>query len=73
MQTISNLCIPDKNEPKLIPKVHLYIFKFIYAILARTTIDAAVSLWRNIIPKGIMITNMMPVHGIEPGLPTMSL
>ncbi len=28
--------------------------------------DAAVSHWTNIIPKGIMITNMMPVPGIEP-------
>jgi hypothetical protein len=35
-------------------------------------VDAAVSLWTNIIPKGIMITNL-PVLGIEPRLPTMSL
>ncbi len=36
-------------------------------------LDAAVSLWRNIIPRGIMITNMMPMPGIELGLPKMSL
>ena len=36
-------------------------------------LDAAVSLWTDIIPRGIMITDMMPMHGIEPGLPTMSL
>ncbi len=36
-------------------KVYLYISKVIYDIPARTTsVDAAVSLWRNIIPKGIM-------------------
>ena len=34
-------------------------------------LDAAVSLWTDIIPRGIMITNMMPMRGIEPVLPTM--
>ncbi len=42
-------------------------------ILRQELLDAAVSLWMNIIPKEIMITNMMPVPGIEPGLRTMSL
>ncbi len=39
-------------------------------IFQQEQLDAAVNLWTNIIPKGIMITSMMP--GIEPGLPTMS-
>jgi hypothetical protein len=51
-------------------KVHLYIFKVIYDIPARTTKDAAVSLWTNIIPKRNYELNMMLVPEIEPGLPT---
>ncbi len=42
-------------------------------IFRQELLDAAVSLWMNIIPTGIMITNIMPVPGIQPGLPTMSL
>jgi hypothetical protein len=40
-------------------------------IFGQEILDAAVSLWTDIIPRGIMITNMMPVRGIEPVLPTM--
>ncbi len=40
-------------------------------IFRQELLDSAVSLWTNIIPRGIMITNMMPVSGIELVLPTM--
>ncbi len=42
-------------------------------IFRQELLDAAVSLWTTIIPKGLTIINMMPVPGIEPGLSTMSL
>jgi hypothetical protein len=60
---------PKKKQLKLIPKF-IYIFPFM--IFWQKLLNAAVSLWTNIIPKGMMITNM-PVLGNEPGLPTMSL
>ncbi len=42
-------------------------------ILRKELLDADFCLWTNIIAEGIMITNMMLVSGIEPGLPTMLL
>ncbi len=42
-------------------------------IFQQELLDAAVSLWTNVIPKVIMITNMMPVPGIQPRIPSMAL
>ncbi len=38
-------------------------------IFRQELLDAAVSLWTNIISRGILIANMRPVPRIEPGLP----
>ncbi len=48
---------PLKNQPKLVPKWHKYIFPKSFAV----------GLWTNIIPKGTMKT------AFEPGLLTMPL
>jgi hypothetical protein len=54
LQTILNLCITDKEfAKKLIPKVNLYFPKS-FMIFLHELLDAAVSLWTNIIPKRIM-------------------
>ncbi len=60
--------ISQNSFPKFI-----YIFAKSFMIFRQELLDAAVSLWTNIIPKGLTIIIMMPVPGIEPELPTMSL
>jgi hypothetical protein len=57
LQTILNLCIPDKELAKThFQSSTLYcISKVIYDISVRTTVlDAAVCLWTNIVPHEIM-------------------
>jgi hypothetical protein len=67
------LCILEKELAKTHSHNSFYIFPKSFMILRQELLDAAFSLWTNIIAEGIMITNMMLVSGIEPGLPTMSL
>jgi hypothetical protein len=54
LQTILNWCIPDKELAKnSFPKL-IYIFPKSFMLVQQELLDAAVSLWRNIIPKGIL-------------------
>ncbi len=61
LQTILHFCIPNKDLTKTHSHKFIYIFPKTFMIFRQELLVAAVRLWTNLIPKGCMITNMMPV------------
>jgi hypothetical protein len=55
LHTILKLCIPDKELTKTHSQSSfIHIFPKSFMIFPQELLDAAVSLWTNIIPKGII-------------------